>query len=263
MVIHSDGSLDPGWVSILRHHIPGCTVVSPEEAESRAAQALGRDSYLFQCRKMDINYRRLIDTELWSGRKKKIIMDADILVLRHPEEVINWVRHGDAPVLMGQPPRSPHQSILDGGDGNHVQTIFKKNLPKISEAMGLPHVFLDGTTGGFYGSSGQITLQSIEFLIKISSELGIPLQRWGSDQCLIIYLLSAAGAHRLDQELYRNFLPEDAATLDRRVLLHFFGTHRFYKQIYTNLAAGVVAQLPKAPTQPLGEARPKMVSGHE
>jgi hypothetical protein len=241
IIIHSDGTLDTAWESDFRRHLPGCVIVSPAEAEERAARHLGRDSYLFPSRNLDINYRRLIDTELWSDGKKKIIMDADILVVRPPQEVIAWIEQGTVPFLMGEPlsstPAAPQ------GGGNHVQTVFQEKLKEISTAMTLPAVFLDGGTGGFYGSSGEMTLDKIERLIKASRQAGVPLERWGSDQCLIIYLLSAAGARRLDTERYLNFRPSDVRRLDHAEVLHFYGTHRFYRNIYTRLAAQAVAEL--------------------
>ena len=239
VVIHSDGTLTPAWEAALQRHLPGCKIVSAAEGEERAARALGKGTDLFQYRNLDINYRRLIDTELWSGRKKKIIMDADLLIVRRPEEVISWINAGDAPFLMGEP--APAGAAAGGG--NHVQTVFKERLAEISAAAGLPAVFLDGGTGGFYGSSGEMTLENIERVIKACMRLGVPLEKWGSDQCIIIYLLSAAGARRLDTDLYLNFRPTDVARLDRAVLLHFYGTHRFYKNIYARLGARVVEEL--------------------
>ena len=45
-------------------HLPGSRLVSAPEADARAVKALGADSFLFRCRQFDVNYRRLIDTEL-------------------------------------------------------------------------------------------------------------------------------------------------------------------------------------------------------
>jgi hypothetical protein len=245
VVIHSDGTLDANWESTFRRHLPGCAIVFPAEAEERATRELGRDSYLFQSRNLDINYRRLIDTELWSGRKKKIIMDSDILVVRPPLEVISWIEQGELPWLMGEPLSSNAGTLRGGAD--HVQTVFQEKLGEISAAMGLPALFLDGGTGGFYGSSGEMTRDRIEQLIKASLQAGVPLNRWGSDQCLIIYLLSAAGARRLNTDRYLNFRPTDLGRLDRAEVLHFYGTYRFYKRVYTRVAAQAVAALSSRP----------------
>jgi hypothetical protein len=245
VVIHSDGTLTEAWQATLRRHLPGCKVISPAEGEELAARALGRESDLFRFRNLDINYRRLIDTELWSGRKKKIIMDADILVVRSPEEVVSWIGAGESPFLMGEPLRAP--AAPKAGASNHVQTIFQERLSEISSSVGLPAVFLDGGTGGFYGSSGEMTLENIERVIKACLKLGVPLDRWGSDQCIIIYLLSAAGARRLDTDRYLNFRPTDVGRLETAEVLHFYGTHRFYKHLYTRLAAKAIAELSRQP----------------
>jgi hypothetical protein len=243
VVIHSDGTLTPEWEATLRRHVPGCEVVSPAEGEERAAKALGKGSDIFRYRSLDINYRRLIDTEVWSGRKKKIIMDADILVPRAPQEVLSWIAEGEAPFLLGAP---AHAGGPAGG-GNHVQTIFQERLASISAAVGLPAVFLDGGTGGFYGSSGEMTFEHIEGVIRACQKLGVPLERWGSDQCVIIYLLSASGACRLNTDRYFNFCPADVARLGEAEVVHFYGTHRFYQNLYGGLAARAVRELSQAP----------------
>lgn len=86
VTIHNDGSLSKRHIELLRQHVPGCRIVGVEESNAAAEAALGRDTFLFRTRGMDINYRRLIDTELLNETPKRIIMDADVLVLKRPAE---------------------------------------------------------------------------------------------------------------------------------------------------------------------------------
>ena len=50
---------------------------------------------------------------------------------------------------------------------------------------------------------------------------------WGGDQCVIIYLLSAAGAIRLDPGRYLIFFPDCVGRLGEAAVVHFLGTYRF------------------------------------
>jgi hypothetical protein len=251
VVIHSDGTLTPRMEATLRRHIPGCRLITPEAANARAREALGEDSFLARWRGTDVAYRRLIDTELHSAAPKRIILDADILVLNRPEELIRWIEQDEAPFVMGQPP--PGGAFLPPSGQKHVQDLFMEKLDDLSKALGLPRVFLQGGTGGFYGCTRELSLDKIERVIQQALALGVPMQRWGGDQAVIVYLLSAAGAKRLDTERYINYDHRYAATVAEMDLVHFFGTYRFDRNLYASLAAKIAAGLCQ------GRERPDML----
>ncbi|HEX8200996.1 MAG TPA: hypothetical protein VF590_10945 [Isosphaeraceae bacterium] len=247
VVVHSDRTLKAGHEASLRHHLPGCRIVAAEEADERARRELGTGSFLLNCREFDASYRRLIDTELWSSAPKRIILDSDVLVLQRPEEVIAWVERGDGSFLMGQPPAPSADTAAAAPAGpKHVQTIFKENLGRIGAALGQEPRFLDGGTGGFYGCGEELSLDRVESLVRACLDLGLPMRDWGADQCVLIYLLSGAGAIRLDPGRYMNFLPDCIGRLDQARVLHFIGTFRFYRNVYADLACRAIADLPRA-----------------
>ena len=248
VTVHSDGTLDSASREVLQRHVPGCRFIAADEARARAARALGRSSFLYGCRDFDVNYRRLIDTELWSTSAKRIIIDSDILVLRSPAEVVDWIENGKGAFLIGQaPPSAPaadDRSPLPAGA--HVQTVFKRNLGPLSEALGFAKKFQDGTTAGFYGCESELRLNKIEQVVRKCLDLGIPVEHWGSDQCVVIYLLSLADACTLSPERYFNFWPDEVGRIPCAHVVHFLGTNRFYKNVYTRLASKVVRELSAA-----------------
>jgi hypothetical protein len=251
VVVYNDGSLDERSISVLRRHVPGCRIIGAEEADSRARDMLGKDSYLYQWRALDVSWRRIIDTELWSSAAARIIMDSDIVTLRPPQEVMEWIEQDGAPLLFGQPPAETVTSRLPVSAGQpHIQTIFKETLQSVSTAMGLPNRFLDGTSGGFYCCRDELTLDRIERLLRKGTDLGIPMREWGAEQCTVIYLLSVAEAKRLSPERYINFNPACADKIDAVAIGHFYGTHRFYKNIYPTLASRIAHDLVEAPQRP-------------
>jgi hypothetical protein len=241
VVVHSDGTLEARHERLLTEQVPGCTLIAAGTADERARHELGPDSFLYRCRSLDVNYRRLIDTEIWNTSRKRIIMDADVLTLRRPEELVRWIESDEKAFLMGDVSTKPPPQTL--APTAHVQTVFKYRLKELGESLGWPCVFLDGTTAGFYGCSDALALERIEKVIKKCVDLHLPLGHWGSDQCVVIYLLSVTGPTLLDPERYFNFWPSSLTRLPGAHVVHFLGTNRFYKNCYAELAAGVVGDL--------------------
>ena len=241
VVVHSDGSLTDKDCERVARHIAGVRFVGYQDAERRAQQALGEGSLLAEWRRKDAAYRRLVDVELWRRGEKVIILDSDVLTNREPSEITEWKEHATRPFLLGQSPTSGKTELPS--DGAHVQMLFLHKIPEISRLTGYPAHFLQGTTAGCCGYTHEISLPTIESALRASLEVGLPMQQWGGDQCLIIYLLSAGGAERLPEDSYLNFEPrlKDAAT--RAKIVHFYGTHRFHGLVYPRLAAETVRRL--------------------
>src|SRR5262249_48490918 len=89
--VHSDGTVGPHSMALIRRHVPGCRIVSAPEADDRARRLLGEDSAMYRYRFYDAGCRRIVDSELWGSTKRRIIMDSDVLVLDTPEELIEWI----------------------------------------------------------------------------------------------------------------------------------------------------------------------------
>jgi hypothetical protein len=250
VVVHSDGSLEQHHEDRILRHVPGVEIIRFDAADELARQSVGKDSPIWRIRSIDVSYRRLIDSALWSRTSKRIIIDADTLVLHPPVEVIEWIERSYVPFLMGQPPRPRAGGEGPGSRGpKNVQTVFKENLEAIAAAMGQAPRFLDGSTGGFYGCAAEdLRIDRVESLIRTCTDLGVPMHQWGGEQCVVIYLLSAAGAVRLDPERYVNFYVDCVEKADRAAFLHFLGTYRFLGRLYPRLSARVVHDL----------ARPRM-----
>ncbi len=241
VVVHSDGSLTEGDFSRIARHVSGVTFVRFEEAERRAGGALATRPLLAEWRLRDAAYRRLVDIELWRTAEKVIILDSDVLTNRDPVELDGWIDAGVKPFLLGQSPVSEQVAEVPGNA--HVQMLFLQRVPDLSRTLGYPAVFLQGTTAGFCGYRHEISLDRIETALRGSLDLGLPMEQWGGDQCLIIYLLSAGGAERLPQEGYLNFEPTLSKRAGNAKMVHFYGTHRFHKLIYPRLASEAVRRL--------------------
>lgn len=238
VTVHSDGSLDPAAMETIRRHVPGCRIVAREEADRRAAEVLGEGSFMHRMRAIDAAWRRLVDTEIWSAAPKRIILDSDVLVISEPTELVEWIERGTAPFMLGT---TRAQGVEPPPD--HVQTIFRRKLPEIADALGLPARFLHGGCAGFYGCQDELNLEEVERLTRVAVEQGVPMEQWGSEQAVVVYLLSAAGGEILDTERNFNFWPECVDRMERARIVHFLGTNRFYRNLYPRLAGDVGRKL--------------------
>jgi hypothetical protein len=243
VVVHSDGTLTADATHTLEHHVPNCRIVDRAEADRHAALTLGAGSVLHEWRASYSSARRLIDSELWSRTSKRIIMDSDVLVIRKPVEVIDWILNGRRPFLLGQAPVPSASIAAPPATSTAVQDRFRAKLDAISDRLGTPPTFLHGATAGFYGCSNELAFARIERLLTACRELGLPMTTWGSEQCVVIYLLSSAGATRLAPPRHVNFGPRYFDAPEQADIVHFYGTYRFHRGIYSRLAAGVVERL--------------------
>src|SRR5262249_58114744 len=139
----------------LRHHIPGCRIISRPEADERADRYLGPDSFMSGWRRHDVSWRRIVDTELWCSTEKRIIMDADILVVDRPVGLLEWIQHGNRPFMMGQPPvASPAEAAAECQPARYVQAAVKVQGPALSGALLVSKRFVDGWTWRVHAVAG-------------------------------------------------------------------------------------------------------------
>ncbi len=180
VVVHSDGTLDAESQASIRRHVPGCRIVTLAEADLQASEILDNESTLYRWRALDASYRRLVDTELQSRAPARIIMDADILVLNRPDEVIEWIERGGRPFLLGQA-RVEAAPPPSGRGDRAMQDAFRVKLPALSEATAAHNSFLDGTTSGFYGCTDELSLDRVQMVLEKCISLDIPMLEWGGN----------------------------------------------------------------------------------
>jgi len=246
VVIHSDGSLSSADVARISRHVRGVTFVDHEAANERAQSQLQARPLLAKWRNVDISYRRMIDIELWRRAERIVILDSDVLVNNRPSELIDWIRGGVTPFVLGQPPSKVEHLESAASPSDHIQTSFLRKVPELSTRLGLPQRFLQGATAGFCGYTTELSLERIERLLTAALDLGLRMDQWGGEQCIVIYLLSTANAERLPAESYVNFDPSVAGRAYEANIIHFYGTHRFYRLLYPRLAARAVRSMKRS-----------------
>jgi len=242
VAVHSDGSLTDDDLDHIRQHVRGIRFILHHDADARAAERLRDSPFLAKWRAVDAAYRRLIDIELWRHSEQIIILDADVLANEVPHEVSEWIRSGTRPFLLGQPSNHP-PAQQDTTVPEHVQALFLRNIDEISQRLDTQPLFVQGATAGFCGYFRELSLPRVEAALKVALARGMPMDQWGGDQCLIIYLLSTAGAERLPPGRYVNFEPSVRNAAKHASIIHFYGTHRFHGLVYPDLASATVRRL--------------------
>ncbi len=224
VVVHSDGTLTEKDIEVLQHHIPGLRVISRREADDRVSAEVG-SSLLKDARRNDVSFIKLIDVNLFS-RKRRIVADSDILFLRRPAEVIDWIERGDA---------KGFYHIVRGGN-----TRFGRHLEALNIELETNIESLDYCSG-FIGYDGQIGLADIE---KVARVLTAVAEGWGLEQVAYAFLL-ADGSRKLSQEKYFAMLQESSEEdIGRATMVHFGGKlkHSQYlrwgKRVTAELAGG-------------------------
>lgn len=243
VVVHSDGTLDGPSRTILSQHVPGVRIIHAEEADAFAEQALGKESLLFTWRNVYSSFRRLIDAVLWCRAERRVMMDSDVLFLREPIEILEWISGGGRPFIIGQPPQESKSFVPDAVVQSNVQTIFRQKLGELSTALSLPNDLLPGACAGLHGCGGELSLGLVEKIIRESCKLNIPLANWGGEQCVTVYGLSVNGAERLPPRRYFNFYPDCLERLKEAAGVHFVGIARFHRWAYPRVARRMIREL--------------------
>ena len=250
VTVHSDGTLTAADTAVLNHHFPGIRVIDARAADERCLALFGQDSPHWRHRSRYFGLRRLMDTQIWRDADRIMNFDSDILCLNPPAELQQWLSNGHSGLLIGQTNGSPSPEKLNGTKweisphrSDQIQSQILSNLPELAGRMGLPVRFLDGASAGLHCHTTELRLErTIEFL-QHCEQLRLPLGQWGTEQSVVVFLLSASGASRLDPRFYFNFFPDCEDRLGDAKVVHFIGLRRYHRWRYPRLAVGVVASL--------------------
>lgn len=245
---HSDGSLAPSDETLLRKHIPGVQIIRAGDADERVKKLL--NPFLMEWRAHDPCWRRLIDTEVWRQTPRRVIIDSDLLTLRRPDALLEWIADSGntRPLMFGAVDTEPAGPVVAGSGNGSMQNSYRERLAKIGAAVGMPATFFQGGTAGCYGCTRELSLAEIERQLKAALAAGVPMGEWGGDQCLVIYVLSHSNPIHLSIQRYLNYSPEAIDRLDEAAIIHFYGTHRYHAGTYLRLTRQVVREL-KHPEQ--------------
>lgn len=244
VVAHSDGTLTERSEKVLQEHLPGIIIVSREEANLRAKESLPEG--LQKIRSYGGCFDRLIDSLLWARGQRHIQMDSDILTIRTPEWIISWMENGTGAFVISDYEKDDVRlSPPVPGVEEHIQTQLERAQSKIEKRLGMEFGNVVGLCAGFYGWTDQLKLNEILKFVLACEELGYDMTKWGAEQVVTTWLLSAHGIERLPREDYIN-LQECAFHLRNSAsMIHFIGNNRFRSGWYAESARREIKRLNK------------------
>jgi hypothetical protein len=231
VVVQSDGTLNQQCARDLQTHLPGLEILEPGEsrriiAERASPQLLKLLPPLEQCH-FFLVYKLLSVIYRFPG-KKVILFDSDLLFLREPIFVKEWIRNGQE--------RCFHS---DGGNG--LTSAFR------SMGFDFSRVSIDCFNAGFIGFHNRVEERSlVEVISRIRKHDESLLANWEIEQAIWAVLFNQMpGPANLD-DVQKNYVASGYWTLERMnqsVVVHFIGSARFKNLRYLRLAHRVISEL--------------------
>ncbi len=90
-VLHDDGSLTARSVDRLRDEWPDALIISRTEADQRVAELLTGHPKVRWWRSHNIRATQLVDYFLLAEQSRVLALDTDVVFLRKPAEILDWV----------------------------------------------------------------------------------------------------------------------------------------------------------------------------
>jgi len=173
IVLHDDGTLTQDDLGVFAKHINGVRLITKEEADVAMADILApypecgahRESYLVG--------QKIFDVPLLAETETVLMMDADILFFRRPDEIIEWSR-------------SPGRTVLCCRD---VLTSYSNTIEDIERHFGMR--VQDKINVGIFGFPPDILdLALAEKYLADEDNVIDPERRWWLEQT--IYAMATA-----------------------------------------------------------------------
>lgn len=238
VVIHGDASLDAACVSIIERHIPGCRIVTLEEADriARRYPAIDRLREKIPARfTLGEGWERhrrawalkVFDLHLCCETEKLICVDSDTLFLKKPDEISSWIEERD-PRAFHTVPYLPNLKV--------GQTALADLLPNVT-------VIPSFNSGLFGFSRSRLPIDRMTDVVNRLMDQDVPVF---SDECIWRYAFSQIDRTSLPYDLYPLFgkasrFRQFMTAQEEFKYVHFILKHR--GGFYRSFAARVVNEL--------------------
>jgi hypothetical protein len=203
---HDDGSLQPREITAIRRWIPGATVHTSVQAETRIAAEFPESRFpiVHRLRRANVLVRKLIDVAA-AGRGWRLFIDSDVLFFRRAAEVETLLRAR----------RAFHLTDCD--------SYYDAPVESLSRLAGCS-VFPRVNTGLYYHNFDQIDWQFVEHAFR--RQLVRHGYSYFIEQALQAVLLARGGAVPLGSEYLVLPTPEECEK-PTRVLHHYVNQSRW------------------------------------
>ena len=102
VTVHDDGTLSDSDLRLIQHQLKGVRVISRAEADAEVLPKLESYPSLASYRRTIVTALQVLDFGLLGRAPKRISLDADILFLDRPAELLDWMSGNGPELLVGQ-----------------------------------------------------------------------------------------------------------------------------------------------------------------
>lgn len=99
VIVHDDGSLAGNDQNLLKEHVKGIRIIDRRSADRETGKALDKFPNCKKYRQKILDSFQVFDFLLLGKKNKFISMDCDLLFLKKPQELINWVINKNRQIL--------------------------------------------------------------------------------------------------------------------------------------------------------------------
>jgi hypothetical protein len=234
--ILNDGTLTRKDIEILNKHIPGFILLE------------GKDFKIQYC-PSDVSWQRLKAVSELIKNHYIIQLDSDTLTLGPITEVVDCIK-GNRGFIIGTWDNQDLETMEERcetaknynkrGSKDHVQVVAEANFDKLSEFKSLKYI--RGCSGFMGFPKGSFSKSFIERISgEIRAAIGEKWNEWGSEQAMgNIIVANIPNSKVLPHPKY---CAVDKMKPLEAVFIHFIGTYRFSKGIYSRLARNIIRYL--------------------
>ncbi|HLV32125.1 MAG TPA: hypothetical protein VKY57_11200 [Chitinispirillaceae bacterium] len=109
VIVHDDGSFTEEDRHLVQEHIRGITVIEKTRADAVLKEKMTSFPLCRKFRKNVINAMELFDNILLAGKEKIVSMNSDVLFLKKPLDVINWIKSESHSIMSVYEEQPAHQ----------------------------------------------------------------------------------------------------------------------------------------------------------
>jgi lipopolysaccharide biosynthesis glycosyltransferase len=194
-----DGSLTPADTRLLKQFFI-ITIESRQSADIKMARKLARYKHFYAYRFSDnsIIFKLMFDALILSPFSKYFLLDADILFLAKPQELLDWLDSPKAICCYASLTREYQRQLTASGE--YPMIPFRTLLLKYLKLQGDPFVILS-LLG--INTKAVLNLREIDRLFGLLSQVGY-LSNRHVDEAIVATLLARKKAILLDPTKYYN-----------------------------------------------------------
>ena len=185
-----DGSFDRDLIERINLQLPHATIITRAHIEQNINAVIPQYSHLLDKRKVYQHIKKLTDVHSISGDQWKLVLDSDMLFLKEPKAIIDWLKKPEKPLYMvdcmesygyshslmenicgEQIPKRINVGVI-GLNSNQINWQNLNNWVNTLEKQEGTSYFLEqALTAMILGQTSCVALNALEYVVNPSEDL--------------------------------------------------------------------------------------------